>query len=175
MAGAVRRKNKAITATKMSILDLGPYMFGDVDQQIGWFQSKGLLATSKTCPACSQPMDMQTRSDVTDKYRWRCSNTACRKSVGLRDGTFFAKSHLTLQQWMVLMYWWACQYPVTDAAQEARVEKNTAVQAYQYFRDICSWRLLNHDAPLLLGGPGVVVHIDESLFRHKPKVWYTAV
>ena len=34
----------------MSILDLGPYMFGDVDQQIGWFQSKGLLATSKTCP-----------------------------------------------------------------------------------------------------------------------------
>ena len=63
----------------------------------------------------------------------------------------------------------------TDAAQEAKVEKNTAVQAYQYFRDICSWRLLNHDAPLILGGPGVVVHIDESLFRHKPKVWYTCM
>ena len=30
---------------------------------------------------------------------------------------------------MVLMYWWARQYPVTDAAQEAKVE-NTAVQAY---------------------------------------------
>ena len=83
---------------------------------------------------------------------------ACRKSAGLRDGTtFFAKSHLTLQQWMVLMYWWARPYPVTDAAQEAKVEKNTAVQAYQYFRDICSWRLLNHDASLMLG---VVVHID---------------
>lgn len=76
---------------------------------------------------------------------------------------------------MVLMYWWACQYPVTDAAQEAKVEKNTTVQAYQYFRDICSWRLLNHDAPLMLGGPSVVVHIDESLFRHKPKVWYTCM
>ena len=65
------------------------------------------------------------------------------------------------------MYWWARQYPVTDAAQEAKVEKNTAVQAYQYFRDICSWRLLNHDAPLMLGGLGGVVHIDKSLFRHK--------
>ena len=76
------RKNKAIKATKMRILDFGPYMFGGVDQQIGWFQSKGLLATSKTCPACSQPTDMQTRSDVTDEYRWRCSNTACRKVPG---------------------------------------------------------------------------------------------
>ena len=27
----------------------------------------------------------------------------------------------------------------------------------------------------MLGGPGVVVHIDESLFRHKPKVWYTCM
>ena len=59
----------------MSILDLGPYMFGDVDQQIAWFQSKGLLATSKTCPACSQSMNMQIRSDVTDKYRYVCNNS----------------------------------------------------------------------------------------------------
>ena len=66
-------KTKQSKATKMSILNLGPYMFGDVDQQIGWFQSKGLLATSKTCPACSQPMNMQTRSDVTDKYRYVCN------------------------------------------------------------------------------------------------------
>ena len=43
------------------------------------------------------------------------------------------------------------------------------MQIYQYFRDICSWKLLQ-DAPLKLGGPGVIVQIDESLFRHKPKV-----
>ena len=74
-----RGKNEATKTTKMSILDLGQYMFGDVDQQIGWFQSKGLLATNKTCAACSQqPMDMQKRSDVTDKYRYVIQqNTMC--------------------------------------------------------------------------------------------------
>ena len=50
-------------------------MFGHVDQQIAWFQSKGLLATSKACPACGQPINMQTRSDVTDKYRYVCNNS----------------------------------------------------------------------------------------------------
>lgn len=71
---------------------------------------------------------------------------------------------------MVLLHWWIREYPVTKAADEAKVTEATAVQAYQYLRDICSWRLLTHDSPLLLGGRGVVVQIDESLFRHKPKV-----
>ena len=62
------------------------------------------------------------------------------------------------------------QYPVTAAAEEAKVAENTTIQSYQYLGDICSWRLTTADAPLLLGGNGVVVQIDESLFRHKPKL-----
>ena len=71
------------------------------------------------------------------------------------------------------MHWWSREYPVTDAAEEAKVTETTAIQVYQYFRDICSWRLVTHDSPILLGGPGVVVQIDESLFSHMQKV-YTA-
>ena len=104
------------------------------------------------------------------RYRWRCPVGSCKQSVSLRSGTFFDKSRMSLKQWLVLFYWWAREYPVTDAAEEAEVEKKTAIQAYQYCRDICSWRLLHRDSPLLLGGPGVTVQIDESLFRHKPKV-----
>ena len=56
---------------------------------------------------------------------------------------------------------------MTNAAEEAQVTETTAVQVYQYFCDICSWRL---DSPLMFGGPGVAVQINESQFKHKPKV-----
>ena len=94
----------------------------------------------------------------------------CKQSVSLRRRTFFEKSRLSLRQWLVLFYW-NRQYSVTDAAEEADVERKSAIQAYQYCKDICSWRLLHHDSPLLLGGPGVTIQIDVSLFRHKPKGW----
>ena len=68
------------------------------------------------------------------------------------------------------MYWWLCQYPVSDAGLEAEVQEKTAIQVYQYLQDICSWCLVSVDAPLLLGGPGVIIQIDKSLFCHKPKV-----
>ena len=89
-------------------------------------------------------------------------------SVSVRDGSFFAKSKITLQKWLILLYWWVREYPVSDAAEEAEVTRATSVQAYQYFRDVCTAKLLQ--APILLGGPGIIVQIDESLYRHKPKV-----
>ena len=66
------------------------------------------------------------------------------------------------------MYWWSREYPVTDAARVAEVDENTAVDVYRWLREVCSTKLIN--TTIMLGGPGVVVQIDESQFRHKPKV-----
>ena len=46
-----------------------------------------------------------------------------------------------------------------------------------FHMDLMKWHtilesngLMTLDSPLLIGGQGVVIQIDESLFRHKPKV-----
>ena len=98
--------------------------------------------------------------------RWCCPT--CHKCITVREGSFFSKSKLSLQKWLVLFYWWARQYPVSDAAEEAKVELNTATAVYQWMREVCSTKLLS--TPIKLGGPGVVVQIDESFMHHKPKV-----
>ena len=50
--------------------------------------------------------------------------------------------------------------PVTDATE---VDKRTAIDAYQWLREISTALLWTPQ--IVLGGPGVVVHNDESLFR----------
>lgn len=62
-----------------------------------------------------------------------------------------------LRQWIVLMYCWVHQYPLTD---EAEVQQKSAVPVYQYLSDICSWRLMNRDALLMFGDWGVIVQIN---------------
>ena len=179
----------------MSLLDFGKVIFSDIQDIISWMQSKHLLAGSKDCTTCNVAMNFNRRSDISDGYRfvtvhsikeinqwisnlyknwqyqinsnrWRCPQ--CTKCVSVRDGSFFHKSKLTLQRWLILLYWWVRQYPVTDAAEEAKVEPNTAVAVYQWLREVCSTKLIQ--TRIQLGGNGAIVQIDESLFRHKPKV-----
>ena len=121
---------------------------------------------------CNVPMQDRVRADVSDGVSWYCPQCYTRKSI--REGSFFSKSKITLQKWMIILHFWVHQYPVTDVMLEADVDKHTAIDAYQWFREICSSSLLL-GPQIVLGGPGVVVHIDESLFRHKPKVYYALV
>ena len=111
-------------------------------------------------------MQLSPRSDVSDGVRFRCPD--CHKCTGIRDGSFFSKSQLPLIKWVVLMYWWAQSYPVTDAACEAVVTEATACAVYQWLREVCTNRLLH--TQIRLCGPGIVVQIDESLMNLKPKV-----
>ena len=108
----------------------------------------------------------RVRNDVCDGIRWRC--TTCKTSTSIREGSFFYTSKLPLQKWLILIFWWAQEYPVTDAEKAAEVDAGTAVDVYRWLREVCSTKLLGMS--ITLGGPGVVVQVDKSLFRHKPKV-----
>ena len=97
----------------------------------------------------------RVRNDVSDGVRWRC--TTCKTSTSIRDRSFFAKSKLPLHKWLILIFWWLQEYPVTDAKVAAEVDVGTAVDVYQWLSEVCSTKLLG--MTITLGGPGVVVEV----------------
>ena len=154
------------TRTTISLLQLGPVIFGGTDGIISFLQGKGLLAQQLTCHRCSVAMNIARRASLTDGHAFRCPQ--CHTYTSLRSGSFFEKSRLPLQKWILLMYLWVREYPIKDAQEEAEVAHETAVSIYRWLCEVCLTKLLQ--TPTVLGGAGIVVQIDESLFRHKPKV-----
>ncbi len=59
---------------------------------------------------------------------------------------------------------WSRENPLTDATDDIDITEKSGIQMYQYYRNVCSWRLVQHDPQIVLGGA------DESLFCHKVKV-----
>ena len=60
-----------------------------------------------------------------------------------------------------LIYFWGCRTPVGVTVTHLGMLSATVGQWYQYFCDICSWKLLQ--VPMWLGGCGRVVQMDESV------------
>ena len=119
-----------------------------------------LIKNSLWCNRCNQWSKLTVESRRTDGFIWRCSQ--CRATCTVRTGSFTEKSLMSLKQCMILCYCWARDYMQIHAADEARVSTNTACAWYEHCRDACEEWLEAH--PVRIGGPGVEVEIDESLF-----------
>ena len=107
-------------------------------------------------------MEWKKRPTCGDRFTWWCPMCHCRKSI--HNESCFSKSKLSLQTWLQLIHHWSMDMPVTQAAKQAKVSEKRTIDIYQYLRDMCSSKLLA--TPTVLGGPGSVVQIDESVCTH---------
>ncbi len=133
---------------------------GGKREALEWLARRRLIKNSMRCPGCQGWFRLNRESRKTDGYIWKCSR--CVKMKTVRSGSFAEKSMLSLKQAMILTYCWARDYMQIHAAEEARVAPNTACDWYEHCRDACEEWLEAH--PVLIGGQGVEVEIDESLF-----------
>jgi len=92
-------------------------------------------------------------------YMLRCPG--CHRKRQLQTGTFLEGSRLQVDKFIELLFLWAHEAPIKMVLSMTGVSSGTAVQWYQYFQDICSWKLVN--SPTTLSGPGKIVQIDESV------------
>uniref|UniRef100_A0AA85J9I0 Uncharacterized protein n=1 Tax=Trichobilharzia regenti TaxID=157069 RepID=A0AA85J9I0_TRIRE len=81
-----------------------------------------------------------------------------RKSV--RDGTFLSRSKLPLAKILMICNFWVLKRAVTATAYETENSEVSAVQLYNYCRDVSSWKM--NTLTQVLEGVGSIVHIHET-------------
>jgi transposase-like protein len=129
-----------------------PFLF-DEEKCIEFLLQHSIIYSSVQCQACGA----ETRRE---KKRWVCKKYACRKAISIFASSFFANTRLKCSEVMLLCYLWLIKasYQVILAATG---HSSITVSEYsKYCRQMVAEILDDED--MHIGGPGVVVEVDES-------------
>ena len=127
-----------------------------------FLQQRSILHNPRLCANCNAPM----KENLWKGYRWRCSARGCRTEVGVRVGTWLEKANLPYGKIIMFLYAWSREEASIDFCKhELDIGHNSVVEWSNFARKVCAADLLAN--PLVIGGPGTVVEVDESLFSRR--------
>ena len=136
-------------------------------QDNGLLKSKGQLLCPKPTPygICNKALTMVKYAHNKCGYRWICARHK-NYTRTVRSDSFFENGHLTLRQYLWMIYYWCTDTNLLNAMYMAGISgKETGVDLYKQMRDLIKEYFL--DYPAVLGGPGHVVMCDESIFSRR--------
>lgn len=141
----------------------------DTDIALQWCARRRLIRNTMTCGACNRLCTLNRYNEGVDGRRWACNGCGCRKSV--RVGSFFERSHLRIEQIVILVYCWCCDMPQSQMAREADVAHlDTVIDWCNFMREECEvWIQRNAQEIGGMDGNGapIIVEIDETKFFHR--------
>ncbi|XP_071961060.1 uncharacterized protein [Antedon mediterranea] len=159
----------------ITLMQIGIRFREDRNVLIEWCRKYGLLATEMDCPRCHVKCEEKAYARSVDLITWRCYRRECRKTINIRTGSFFAKSHLKLWQIIGLTYMWSvnCGRPTSRGLLQENMKReleiggdHTLVDWMKYCRNVAATFLISH--PQQIGGPGNLVEIEECVIaKHK--------
>lgn len=126
----------------------------DEDKCFQVLDSQNIFYQEIECPNCQNLMKRSNK-----KKMFRCLKHNCRKEVSIRWGTFFYKSALPTSRILLIAWEWTFKTPLKLLAQKHKFSPKTLVSFYNHFR-ILVGNAINEEK-CKIGGPGVVVEIDE--------------
>jgi len=135
-----------------------------------WLQGMGLLTRTRTCD-CGGSM---THKLIVGRNHpnWRCTKKSCRKEIGYLKGTWFEGAHLSLKEIFHLSYFFCRQTHtfdeiVFDMQREdgSSIGQHAFVDWMNYYRCAIAQYFVTNE--LKIGGPGIVVEIDETVITKR--------
>ena len=138
-------------------------MTATTETWINFLQQREILKSSMTCSSCSGDMSLVScsSSKSKDSFIWYCS--PCRKSTNVGTGSVLSGRKLTFKSFLWLIFFLSCKgIAKVLIAQITNISENTISDCRQIvYANVARHFLAN---PVPLGGPGVIVELDEAKF-----------
>src|SRR6218665_1558862 len=150
-----------------TIIKLAKHLY-DQESSLHWCAQRSLIKNSVQCALCNIPLSLNNYQTSKDGKKWKCN--VCKGRVSVRDGSIFQRSHLSMQQMVLIIYHWAKELPQYIAAEEVELSTATVTEWFNLCKNKCAnWLYRN---PIEVGGfdedgQPLAVEIDESKFPCK--------
>ena len=129
---------------------------------IQFLKQRGVLHNPRNCD-CGRAMTLEVRDNGD---RWRCHVRGCRHEVGVRKDTWLDSSHVPYRKVVLFIYCWSKELTTIEFCKtELGMSSKTVVDWNNFLREVCAQDLIAN--PPVVGGPGMVVEVDESLFSRR--------
>lgn len=132
------------------------------EKALEFLQLKNIIPRIKKCKK-KHVMKVQFTNKNT---RWVCKKRKCGEEIGLRKNTWLEGSTLPLKTIIFFIYCWVNEYTTTKFCSKELYMSNDAITDWKmYLREVCADFLIKN--PIIIGGPGMSVEIDESSFSKR--------
>jgi len=116
---------------------------------------KNILFDEMICRKCRIKMKLEGEN-------WRCRKSNCRRKVSIYYKSFFSNSKLSPHQVLFVAYLWLAGDSHKQILLKTSHSANTISDYLRMFRDLVSEHV--KESTEKIGGPGIIVEIDESKF-----------
>jgi transposase-like protein len=157
----IETQRKHVLQLEMNLLQLSALVH-DKASSVQFLCNRGILHNPRVC-AAGHPMNLSL-NDRQD--RWRCTRGGCKEDVPLRRGTWLEGSNMQFRTIVIFVYCWSKNLTsIAFCDHELDIRKQCVIDWNNYLREVCADSLLRN--PVVIGGPGMHVEVDESLFSRR--------
>uniref|UniRef100_A0A5S6QDA4 ISXO2-like transposase domain-containing protein n=1 Tax=Trichuris muris TaxID=70415 RepID=A0A5S6QDA4_TRIMR len=150
---------------RLSFSKLCSKLVGDELAAVEFMQSTGLMRWRRICLRCARPVVLQHRKD-RDCVVWRCNRKHCQKQLSAKTGTWFQGYQHPVKTMLLIMCAWSQKLTTLHFCRLAlELPVGAAVKLNAAMRPVAEEWLLKNPKPV--GGPGITVELDESLFARR--------
>ena len=109
---------------------------------IMWLIMLKVIPAGRKCTKCAIEMSLKERSDIDDRWNWRC--TKCNQRKTARFNSFLSSTNISLCQFINVIFYWGLQTRQIDQEKVIGISRQTIINLQQKLR-ICVSRALDKD------------------------------